>query len=173
MTDETPYVAAEPGPVAQTRATARDLTIPALAAVLMFLAVMLGAAPLMQSVLEEKSQRIAEILISSLPPFQLMLGKLLGASAVSLLLLGVYFGGGYLVAIALDYGAWFTLHNVSWLLLASHIVRLLPGTDDDGSRKGNALKPAVQTVAAAVIELAISATPGRCRTPANAIAAPR
>ncbi|MEY4550316.1 MAG: hypothetical protein RL685_6511 [Pseudomonadota bacterium] len=109
------------------QATPRDLALPALAALLMFLAMMLGAAPLMQSVLEEKSQRIAEILISSVPPFQLLLGKLLGASAVSLLLLGVYFGGGFVLALALGHGAWFTAYNVACLLLFQLIALLLYG----------------------------------------------
>jgi ABC-2 type transport system permease protein len=115
-------------PSSASRGPAVELAIPALAAILMFLAVMLGAAPLMQSVLEEKGQRIAEILISSVPPFQLLLGKLLGASAVSLLLLAAYFGGGYLVAVVLDYGAWFTLRNVACLLSFELIALFMYGS---------------------------------------------
>src|SRR5690606_20811804 len=39
---------------------------------------------IMQGVIEEKSSRIVEILISSLKPFQLMMGKILGIGAVGL-----------------------------------------------------------------------------------------
>src|SRR5690606_6673117 len=39
---------------------------------------------IMQGVIEEKSSRIIEILISSLKPFQLMMGKILGIGAVGL-----------------------------------------------------------------------------------------
>src|SRR5690606_26494797 len=38
----------------------------------------------MQGVIEEKSSRIIEILISSLKPFQLMMGKIIGIGAVGL-----------------------------------------------------------------------------------------
>jgi ABC-2 type transport system permease protein len=39
---------------------------------------------IMQGVIEEKSSRIVEILVSSLKPFQLMMGKILGIAAVGL-----------------------------------------------------------------------------------------
>ena len=63
---------------------------------LMFMVIMVGASPLMQSVLEEKMQRIAEVLLGSVTPFQLMLGKLLGMVGVSLTIVAVYLAGGYL-----------------------------------------------------------------------------
>lgn len=105
-----------------------DLTVPAVAALLMFMAVMLGAAPLMQSVLEEKTQRIAEILVSSVAPFHLMLGKLLGASAVSFLLLVLYFGGAYGVAVLAEHAAWFTWYNVLWLMAFQTVALLMYGS---------------------------------------------
>jgi ABC-2 type transport system permease protein len=105
-----------------------DLTVPAVAALLMFMAVMLGAAPLMQSVLEEKTQRIAEILVSSVAPFHLMLGKLLGASAVSFLLLVLYFGGAYGVAVLAEHAGWFTWQNVAWLMAFQSVALLMYGS---------------------------------------------
>jgi ABC-2 type transport system permease protein len=39
---------------------------------------------IMQGVIEEKSSRIVEILVSSLKPFQLMTGKIVGIGAVGL-----------------------------------------------------------------------------------------
>ena len=62
---------------------------------LMLMVVMVGASPLVQSVLEEKMQRIAEVLLGSIPPFQLMMGKLLGTVGVSLTISAVYLGGAY------------------------------------------------------------------------------
>ncbi|MCP4247995.1 MAG: ABC transporter permease [bacterium] len=62
---------------------------------LIFLVVMVGATPLVQSVLEEKMQRIAEVLVASISPFELMLGKLLGVVGVSLTITAVYLAGGY------------------------------------------------------------------------------
>ena len=65
---------------------------------LMFMAVMISATPLMQSVVEEKMQRIAEVLLGSVRPFDLMLGKLLGMTGVSLTITAVYLGGVYWAA---------------------------------------------------------------------------
>lgn len=52
-------------------------------AVLLFMAILLYGVNVMSSVLEEKTTRIIEVLVSSVRPFQLMLGKILGAGAVS------------------------------------------------------------------------------------------
>jgi ABC-2 type transport system permease protein len=59
---------------------------------------MVGATPAMQGVVEEKGQRIAEVLLGSVSPFELMAGKLLGLVGVSLTMAGVYLAGGYVVA---------------------------------------------------------------------------
>src|SRR5262249_49146910 len=62
---------------------------------LMFMVIMMGATPSMQGFVEEKMQRIAEVLLGSVQPFQLMLGKLLGMTAVSLTITAVYLGAAY------------------------------------------------------------------------------
>lgn len=51
---------------------------------IMFFVIILFGAQVMRSVTEEKSNRIVEVIISSVRPFDLMLGKILGSSAVSL-----------------------------------------------------------------------------------------
>jgi ABC-2 type transport system permease protein len=52
-------------------------------AILLFMAILLYGVNVMSSVLEEKRDRIVEVLVSSLRPFQLMLGKVFGTGAVS------------------------------------------------------------------------------------------
>lgn len=52
--------------------------------ILIYLFIFLYGNQIMQGVIEEKSSRIVEILISSLKPFQLMLGKIAGIGAVGL-----------------------------------------------------------------------------------------
>ena len=52
----------------------------------------------MQGVVEEKQQRISEVLLGSVSPFGLMLGKLLGVVAVALTVGGVYAAVGYALA---------------------------------------------------------------------------
>jgi ABC-2 type transport system permease protein len=53
--------------------------------ILLFTAILLYGVNVMSSVLEEKTTRVIEVLVSSLRPFQLMLGKVVGAAAVSFL----------------------------------------------------------------------------------------
>jgi ABC-2 type transport system permease protein len=87
---------------------------------LMFLVVMVGATPLMQGVVEEKMQRIAEVLLGSVRPFHLMLGKLIGTVGVSLTLVLFYLGGAYYAAqkygisdrLPTDVLAWFVVYQV-------------------------------------------------------------
>jgi ABC-2 type transport system permease protein len=94
--------------------------VPAVMLVLMYVTIMASAPQLLNSVIEEKMSRISEVLIGSVTPFELMLGKLFGCVAVSLVLAGVYIAGGigvanywgYADAIAPSMGAWFTLFLV-------------------------------------------------------------
>ncbi|MEL6108148.1 MAG: ABC transporter permease [Planctomycetota bacterium] len=62
---------------------------------LMFMMVMSVAPAMLNNVLEEKMQKISEFLVSSVTPFQLMLGKLFGAVGVGLTLSTIYLGAAY------------------------------------------------------------------------------
>ena len=59
---------------------------------LLYLALLLYGTQVMTSVVEEKSSRISEVLMGSLKPFELLLGKVLGVGAVGLLQLAVWAG---------------------------------------------------------------------------------
>ena len=61
--------------------------------------------------------RISEVLIGSVTPFELMMGKLAGSVAVSLLLAGVYVVGGLIVANHFGYGDVVRGTDIGWLLL--------------------------------------------------------
>ena len=52
--------------------------------IILYTAILLYGINVMTSVLEEKTTRIVEVLVSSLRPFQLLLGKVLGVGAVSI-----------------------------------------------------------------------------------------
>lgn len=63
---------------------------------IMFLSVMSSAPQLLNAVIEEKMSRISEVLVASVSPFELLLGKLFGVTAIAVLLAVVYFlGAGY------------------------------------------------------------------------------
>ena len=53
-------------------------------ALLIYLFIMLFGGQVMQGVTEEKSSRIVEVIVSSVKPFQLMMGKIIGVSLVAL-----------------------------------------------------------------------------------------
>lgn len=84
---------------------------------LMFMIVMLGAQPLLQGVIEEKTQRIAEVLLGSLSPFHLMAGKLMGVVAMSLTFAVVYLGGAYWAAHYFGYAKHIPPNLIGWFLL--------------------------------------------------------
>ncbi len=60
------------------------LAIGGIMAFIMFFMVMMYGQMVMRSVMEEKTNRIVEVMMSSVRPFQLMLGKIIGAGAVGL-----------------------------------------------------------------------------------------
>jgi ABC-type Na+ efflux pump permease subunit len=66
---------------------------------LLFMAVMTSAPQLLTAVIEEKMSRVSEVLIASIPPVQLMAGKLLGVAGVSVALACLYLGGGIYAAV--------------------------------------------------------------------------
>jgi ABC-2 type transport system permease protein len=65
---------------------------------LVFAAITFASSPLMQGVVEEKMSRVSEILLSSVSPFQLMLGKLLAGLGAAGVVAGSYLAVGLLVA---------------------------------------------------------------------------
>jgi ABC-2 type transport system permease protein len=68
--------------------------------VLLFMAVLTGGQNLMTTVIEEKSSRVVEVLLSAVSPMQLMAGKILGQMVVGLVLMGVYAGMGMAAMIS-------------------------------------------------------------------------
>ena len=95
---------------------------------LMFMVIMIGATPLVQSVVEEKMQRIAEVLMASVPPFQLMLGKLLGVVGVSLTIAGVYLIGGYFAANHYNLDEYLPVAALVWFVLFQALAVVMFGS---------------------------------------------
>jgi ABC-2 type transport system permease protein len=67
---------------------------------LLYMAILMYAVAVMRSVLEEKTSRIVEVVISSMRPWHLMLGKILGVGAVGLSQLAVWVLMGALTVVA-------------------------------------------------------------------------
>ena len=68
---------------------------------MLYMFILLYGAMVMQSVIEEKNSRVLEVMVSSVHPLEMMMGKVLGVASVALLQiaiwLGIIIGVGYFV----------------------------------------------------------------------------
>lgn len=94
---------------------------------LLFIVVLIGASPLTTNVVEEKQLRIAEVLLGSVPPFHLMMGKLLGGVGVALTLAVVYLVGGYLGAREFGIAKYLTPGMIAAFVLFTVLATLMYG----------------------------------------------
>ena len=92
------------------------ILIPIIAMMLMFLMVMMSVPGMLQSVMEEKTQRIAEVLMGSIKPFEFMMGKLISGIAVSLTSSAVYIIGTVLVVRHMGFQSYIPFHILPWFI---------------------------------------------------------
>jgi ABC-2 type transport system permease protein len=95
---------------------------------LMFISVMAVAQPMLSSVIEEKQQRIAEVLLGSASPFQIMMGKLLGNVGVALTIVAVYLAGAYILAAHYGYADLLPTWLLGWFLAFDVLACMLYGS---------------------------------------------
>jgi ABC-2 type transport system permease protein len=115
------------------RASMLDAILPFLAVMLLYMGIVGISQMLISSTLEEKANRVYEVLLSSVSPFQLMAGKLLGICAVGFTLLALWSGGGLVAAALQGFGdvvqvaqlGWFVVYYVlGFLMIASLFVAI-------------------------------------------------
>jgi ABC-2 type transport system permease protein len=95
----------------------RTTAIPLGMMMIILFSVMSSAPQLLNSVIEEKMSRISEVLIGSITPYELMMGKLLGSAAVSVLLAVIYMGGGIAMARYYGYGDAVRMSDLGWVVV--------------------------------------------------------
>jgi ABC-2 type transport system permease protein len=95
---------------------------------LMFMVVVMAAQPLIESVMEERLQRIAEVLLGSVTPWQLMAGKLLGIVGGSLTIVLAYGLGAWALAAYYDVAHLVPLRMLPWFFLYQVLAVLLFGS---------------------------------------------
>ncbi len=91
---------------------------------LLWIATFTAGQYLLSGTIEEKSNRVMEVLLSAASPMQLMVGKIIGKGAVGALLLLLYGGAGILalVAFALSYLIqWHTLGLVAVYFVLAYV----------------------------------------------------
>ncbi|MGN6504492.1 MAG: ABC transporter permease [Tepidisphaeraceae bacterium] len=103
------------------------IALPPIIVAVMLVVVLVGASPLTTNIVEEKQLRIAEVLLGSVSPFELMFGKLLGGVATSLTLGVIYVGGAF--GIAYHFGVLGLLSPglIAWFIVFTIIASLMFG----------------------------------------------
>lgn len=90
---------------------------------LLYLAVILFGQLVMMAVVEEKSSRVVEVLLSRVLPYRLLAGKVLGVAALAVIQVTVLAGAAYVVAtrvlpdVEIDLGPGLLAAIVGWFLL--------------------------------------------------------
>ncbi|MEA3463436.1 MAG: ABC transporter permease [Bacteroidota bacterium] len=113
--------------------------VPYVLLMLMFMLVMMSAIPQLTNVMEEKSEKIAEVLLGTITPFQFMMGKVLGGIGVSLTTAAIYVGAGVATLqyigmeslIPMDVLPWFFIFTVLNILMVGSGMAALGATCND------------------------------------------
>ncbi len=88
--------------------------IPVFLGLLMYMMILMGALPQLQSIMEEKTQRIAEVMLGSVKPFEFMMGKLIGGVSVSLTGAVIYVLAGIGLINYFGYNEYVPYHAIPW-----------------------------------------------------------
>ena len=129
----------------------KNILVPLGALMLMFMSIMMSAPMLLNTVLEEKMNKVAEVLISSVSPFHLMIGKLIGCVFVSLTLALIYLGSlalglhrmGYLDMVPWDLVAWFIPFQIMALAIYGSLFLSIGAACNELRDSQNLMAPAM------------------------------
>jgi ABC-type Na+ efflux pump permease subunit len=88
---------------------AAAILVPGAFMILLWISVFSAGQYLLAGTIEEKSNRVMEVLLSAVSPMQLMLGKILGKGAVGAVILGLYGGAGIAALLAFA-----MTHLIAW-----------------------------------------------------------
>lgn len=125
--------------------------VPYVLLILMFMLVMMSAIPQLSSVMEEKNERIAEVLLGSITPFQFMMGKVMGGIGVSLTTAAIYVAAGVFTLnyigmeslIPMDVLPWFFIFTVLFVLMVGSGMAALGATCNDNKDAQSLTFPAI------------------------------
>jgi ABC-2 type transport system permease protein len=92
----------------------QTILVPYVIFILLFMMLMMSAVPLLNAVMEEKSERIAEVLLGSVSPWQFMMGKILGGLAVSFTTAAIYIVGAVLTLRKVELGELIPYEIIPW-----------------------------------------------------------
>jgi len=118
---------------------AQTFAVPYVLLLLMFMLVMMSAIPQLSSVMEEKNEKIAEVLLGTVTPFQFMMGKVLGGIGVSLTTAAIYVIAGVSTLkymglesmIPMEVLPWFFIFTILFVLMVGSGMAALGATCND------------------------------------------
>lgn len=128
--------------------------VPYIMVLLMFMLVMMSAVPLLTAVMEEKTEKIAEVLLGTITPFQFMMGKVLGGIGISLTTAAIYVTGAVFTARVNGYGSiipydvlpWFFIYVVFFIIMVGTGMAALGATCNDNKDAQSLQFPAMLPV---------------------------
>jgi len=114
----------------------------------------MSAIPLLTAVMEEKMERIAEVLLASITPFQFMMGKILGSISISLTIAAIYIVGAILtvnqigMSDLLPYHVliWFFVFLILFVIMTGSVMAALGSACNDNKDAQNLQFPAMLPV---------------------------
>jgi ABC-2 type transport system permease protein len=136
---------------AEKSSPVQSLLIPYILVMLMFMLGIMGATPLITAVMEEKMEKIAEVLLATVTPAQFMAGKVLGSACVSLTTAGIYIVAGIITAQQFGVGAmipynlvaWFFIYLIFFLVMSGSVFTALGAACNDNKDAQNVSFPAI------------------------------
>jgi len=110
--------------------TVLKMMVPFFFMYLMFLGIISSGQQMVSSVIEEKSSRVIEVLLSAVSPFELMAGKILGLAGTGLTLVSLWAGAAFLTArsqnlnidLTSEIVVYFAIYYILGFLLVSSIL---------------------------------------------------
>jgi ABC-2 type transport system permease protein len=113
--------------------------VPYVLLIIMFMLVMMSAIPQLTNVMEEKSEKIAEVLLGTITPFQFMMGKVMGGIGVSMTTAAIYVGASVLTLyymgmeslIPVEVLPWFFIFTILFILMVGSGMAALGATCND------------------------------------------
>jgi ABC-2 type transport system permease protein len=132
----------------------QSFLVPYFMVLLMFMLVMMSAVPLLTAVMEEKTGKIAEVLLGTITPFQFMAGKVMGGIGISLTTAAIYVGAaiftarstGFEAAIPYDVLPWFFIYTILFIIMVGTGMAALGATCNDNKDAQSLQFPAMLPV---------------------------
>ncbi|NQU06015.1 MAG: ABC transporter permease [Calditrichaeota bacterium] len=90
------------------------ILIPVIFGMLLYMMILMGSISQLQSVMEEKSQRIAEVMLGSVKPFSFMMGKLLGGVSIAMTISSFYTIVGVIAINYMGYEEFIPYKTLPW-----------------------------------------------------------